>query len=119
VLHGNKWHRRLDSHQQSTASKAGAILYATPANPFFVTIKNEEKSIEGFEATLQACKVLGLDISNIPKGILQAFYMSGLAFADQSGMSPDEKRRWRESVLSPITHGRGAAMKVLCQLAKK
>jgi hypothetical protein len=98
--------------------KGGCNTLCYSGNPFFLTIKNGEK-IDGFEATMRACKLLGLDISNIPKGILQAFYQSGIAFAEDVDTSPDAKRRWRDSVLSPLTQHRGPNMKVICQIAKK
>lgn len=98
--------------------KGGCNTLCYSGNPFFLSIKNEEK-LEGFEATMQAFKTLGLDISCVPRGILHALYLSGVAFGDESGMSPDQKKRWRESVLAPMTKGRGSTMALVCDIIKK
>lgn len=56
----------------------------------------------GFEATLKACQALGLDLSEIPRGTLQIFYMSGMAFADHPGAFDAKARQeWRDSVIWP------------------
>lgn len=98
--------------------KGGCNTLCYSGNPFFITIKNEEK-MDGFEATMRAFRALGMDVSEIPRGILHAMYMSGIAFYDERSMSPDQKLRWRESVLNPITKGRGSQMVLMCQVIKK
>lgn len=56
----------------------------------------------GFDATLKACKALGLDISTVPVSVLQIFYNSGQAFADHPGaMTAAQKQTWRDSVTWP------------------
>jgi hypothetical protein len=58
--------------------------------------------MNGFEATMAACKALGLDLSNIPRGTLQIFYNSGMAFADHSGgFDAKARQEWRDSVIWP------------------
>lgn len=57
--------------------------------------------MDGFAVTLAACKALDLDISNVPLGLLQVFYLSGAAFAEQSGTTPEQQKLWRDSVLDP------------------
>lgn len=56
----------------------------------------------GFEATVVACKTLGLDIKDVPLGVLQIFYNSGMAFADHPGaFSHEQRQTWRDSVIWP------------------
>lgn len=56
----------------------------------------------GFDATLEACKKLGLDLSSVPRGILHIFYNSGAAFADHpDALTPEQKQTWRDSVVWP------------------
>jgi hypothetical protein len=56
----------------------------------------------GFEATIQACKALGLDLSAVPMSVLQIFYNSGMSFADHPGaFTPEQRQAWRNSVIWP------------------
>jgi hypothetical protein len=56
----------------------------------------------GFEATLEACKALGLDLSNVSMVTLHIFYNSGMSFADHPGaFTPEQRQAWRDSVIWP------------------
>jgi hypothetical protein len=56
----------------------------------------------GFEATVLACKKLGLDIETVPKVVLQIFYNSGMAFADHpDAFTKEQRQQWRDSVIWP------------------
>jgi hypothetical protein len=56
----------------------------------------------GFEATLQACKTLGLDLTNVPVSVLQIFYNSGMAFSEHPGaFTKEQRQKWRDSVIWP------------------
>lgn len=67
-----------------------------------------DHTLSGFQATLEACKKLGLDLSGVPPAVLQIFYNSGQAFADhgiitheQRVESHKQRQRWRDSVIWP------------------
>jgi hypothetical protein len=58
--------------------------------------------MSGFEATIKACEALGLDLSGIPRGTLQIFYNSGMAFAQGAGgFDAKAAQEWRDSVIWP------------------
>lgn len=66
------------------------------------------EQMSGFQATLDACKKLGLDLSNVPPTVLQIFYNSGEAFADHDLVTHEQRadahkrrQRWRDSVIWP------------------
>jgi hypothetical protein len=56
----------------------------------------------GFEATLQACKSLGLDLSAVQISVLRIFYNSGMAFADHpDAFTAKQRQQWRDGVIWP------------------
>lgn len=52
----------------------------------------------GFSATLKFCKERGLDCSAIPPGLLGIFYNAGVAFAAESGMTAQDREKWRDDI---------------------
>jgi hypothetical protein len=82
-------------------------------------IENSLKSMEGFDATIRACEALGLDVSNMPMAVLHAFYISGIAFASQSGVTAQECQIWRDSVIWPSRPKPSTKMEVVCIVTTK
>jgi hypothetical protein len=77
------------------------LHHAGIKNSFFHCIYDAVTN-SGFEATLQACKTLGLDLSTVPMGVLQIFYNSGMSFSDHPGaFTPEQRQKWRDSVIWP------------------
>lgn len=76
--------------------------YTTQALKSVLSPVDTSQMSSGFEATIQACKALGLDLKDIPMGVLQIFYRSGMAFADHPGsFTPEQRQEWRDSVIWP------------------
>lgn len=64
----------------------------------------DDQPVSGFEATLSACKKLGLDLKGIPRSVLHIFYNSGAAFSDHPcALAKEQRQTWRDSVIWPKT----------------
>jgi hypothetical protein len=76
--------------------------YTTQALNSFLHCIYDVVTNSGFDATLQACKSLGLDLSAVPMSVLRIFYNSGMSFADHPGsFTAEQRQQWRDGVVWP------------------
>lgn len=58
--------------------------------------------LDGFDATMKALRVMGLDMKGMPMGVARVLYSSGVAFAHTDKATENERTRWRNSIIWPV-----------------
>lgn len=59
--------------------------------------------MDGFTATMKALRDIGLDMKGVPLAVARVIYSSGVAFSKSDRSTEDERMRWRNSIIWPVT----------------
>lgn len=89
----------VPSHARRNGYKTTAFYDNLRVAP--ITVKDLSYEQDGFSATVEACRTLGVELKDIPIAVLNIFYSSGIAFAEGSKWNAEDRRAWRHSVITP------------------